>query len=194
MSVHRETAAHAALLLAHWWSRPTTDELDAWDRVWGDARATAGALDLGASAVDDLRLAAKGADPDALCDEYERLLNGPGRAPCAPYESLWREDLPAQEQGMLMSSAAEQVETVYRTLGLKLRAEPRELPDHLVVEWEALAYAVDRDATDESGALLSDHLACWMAPFCRAVTAATDQPFYAKLARLTPAWTAALAG
>ena len=193
MSAERDTGVRAALLLAHWWSRPTIEELDTWKDVWGEAQATAAALGFDSTAVDELRDAAEVAEPEPLCDEYERLLNGPGRAPCAPYESLWRGDLPPQEHGMLMTSAAEAVGDVYRTLGLRLRTDPRELPDHLLVEWEALAYALESGSPDASDLLLRDHLARWMAPFCQAVTDETEHPFYTTLAMLTPAWTAALA-
>ena len=93
-----------------------------------------------------------------------------------------------------MSSAADAVMTVYRDLDLQLRTDAHELPDHLLVEWEALAYALDTDAADVSDELLRGHLAVWMAPFCSAVSGETEQPFYAALARLTPAWTAAIAG
>jgi putative dimethyl sulfoxide reductase chaperone len=194
VSAGRQDQVRAALLLARWWSRPTTDEVEGWAELWPAATVTASALELDADAVEELSDALARSDPGTLLDEYERLLNGPGRPPCPPYESLWRADLPAQEHETLMSSAADAVQTIYRTLGLKLRANPRELPDHLLVEWEALAYTLDRGATDASEALLADHLTHWMAPFCHAVSEATTERFYTRLAALTPVWTAGLAG
>ena len=194
VSADRDTQARAALLLARWWSRPTTEEVEDWAELWPAATAAAGALDLDAGPLEELSAALARSDAGALLYEYERLLNGPGRPPCAPYESLWRTDLPAQEHGMLMTSAADAVQALCRALGLKLRTEPHELPDHLLVEWEALAYALDRGATDVSDALLRDHLVHWMPPFCQAVSEATSEPFYTQLAALTPVWTAALSG
>jgi TorA maturation chaperone TorD len=119
---------------------------------------------------------------------------GPGRVPCAPYESLWRNDVSRFEQGSLMGAPADAVGRIYRGLGVQLRSDAHELPDHIQVEWEALACALDRDAIEHAHALLRDHLAVWMAPFCAAVAGETQAPFYAALAGLTPAWTAALSG
>lgn len=192
--VERQTRVRAALLIVRWWSRPTAEEVEGWSELWPAARATANALELDVGAVEELTEALAQSDAGALLDEYERLMNGPGRPLCAPYESLWRVDLPVQERGMLMNSAADAVQTVYRTLGLKLRPEPHELPDHLLVEWEALAYALDSDATEVSRILVRDHLGRWMTPFCQAVSEAATEPFYTRLATVTPVWTASLAG
>lgn len=160
------------------------------------ARGAAGARALGfdADAIEQLHAAAERSQPELLLDEYERLLVGPGRAPCAPYESLWRSDLPEREQGTLMGAAADAVERIYSELGVQIRLEAHELPDHLVVEWEALAYALHHAAAAPAHVLLEDHLSIWMNPFCDAVTNETTEVFYATLAGLTSAWTAALAG
>jgi TorA maturation chaperone TorD len=185
--------APAAQLLAAWWSPPTADETARWETCWDGAGEVADSLGPARSVVEDLRAALEAARPEALREEYERLLIGPGRAPCAPYESLWRTDQPRREQGRLMASCAADAVRVYRDLGLKVRADAHEMPDHIVVEWEALAYALEHDAADAAAALAREHLAGWMPAFCAAVGAETEQPFYAVLARLTPAWTAVLA-
>lgn len=194
MSATHPAAIPATLLLARWWSRPTPAELSSWAELWPEARETARGLELGGEAIEQLHAAAEAADPELLIDEYERLLVGPGRAPCAPYESLWRNDAAQHEQGMLMGAAADAVERIYRGLGVRIRGEAHELPDHLLVEWEALAYALHHDATKPADALLHDHLSIWMAPFCDAVAGETHEQYYATLAELTSAWTAALAG
>lgn len=180
----------APQLLSHWWSRPVAEER-AW---WADAWEAAAATDelLGTSLVDELRGAAAD-DGDALLEEYERLLVGPGQVPCNPYESLWREGQPRLEQGRLMATAAGEVVRLYADLGLRVAADAHELPDHVAVEWEALAYAVERGAEEEAERLLRDHLGRWMPAFCAAVATETEHPFYRALAELTPAWTAALA-
>ena len=58
----------------------------------GDARSAAESLGINTELLDGLRAAVAAADPELLLEEYERLLVGPGRAPCAPYESLWHAD------------------------------------------------------------------------------------------------------
>jgi len=88
-----------------------------------------------------------------------------------------------------MAAAATDVERIYRELGLQVRADVHELPDHLVVEWEALAYALEHDAEDEAAELGREHLASWVPAFCAAVASETEQPFYAALARVTSGWT-----
>jgi TorA maturation chaperone TorD len=185
--------AQAARLLAAWWSRPTADELERWAHSWPAAYATAELLELCVDTVDELRAAAEEAPATELLEEYERLLVGPGRVSCAPYESLWRDDQPRREQGRLMGSCAADVVRIYRDLGLRLHPGAHELPDHLVVEWEALAYAFEHEAAASSSELVQTHLALWTTPFCAAVARETGQPYYAALARLTPEWTTALA-
>lgn len=176
----------AARRLAAWWSRPTAEEIDRWAASWPQAS------ELESDGVAALEAAAEASEPEALLEEYERLLVGPGRVPCAPYESLWRDDVPRREEGRLMGDVAEDVARIYREIGLRVRADAHELPDHIAVEWEALAYALEQGADDAAGELAS-HLAVWMPPFCAAVAAATQEPFYAALAELTSAWTVALA-
>jgi putative dimethyl sulfoxide reductase chaperone len=185
--------ASAARLLASWWSRPTPEERARWARVWEPAGELVDLLDCPSEVLEELQEAAEESDPGALLEEYERLLVGPGRAPCPPYESLWRTDAPRREQGRLMGSFAADAVRIYGELGLRLRPEAHELPDHVVVEWEALAHAFEHDAAGAVSALASDHLSVWMPGFCAAVGAETGEPFYAVLALLTPAWTTALA-
>jgi ferredoxin len=57
---------------------------------------------------------------------------GPGRVPCAPYESMWSAGSGRRiDEGVLMGAPAEAVSGVYRDLGLGLRTDAHELPDHL---------------------------------------------------------------
>ena len=182
--------APAARLVASWWSPPTVEELGRWAESWDQAAELARVLGLAPAGVDVLRDAAEDADPAVLREEYERLLVGPGRTPCAPYESLWRSDQARRDQGRLMAGCAADVQRIYAGLGLRLRADAHELPDHLVVEWEALAYALEHDAADAAASLAGDHLAAWIPAFCAAVGTETTEPFYAALGQLTPEWTA----
>ena len=186
--------APAARLLAHWWSRPEAGEVEAWAEAWPLAAGAAAKLRAGDAEIEELEAALAEADVEQLLDEYERLLVGPGRVACGPYESLWRGDGPRREQGRLMGAASADVLRIYRDLGIAVRADAGELPDHLALEWEALAYAFEQDAAEASAELARAHLAVWMPPFCDAVAAETASPFYAALARLTPLWTAALSG
>jgi TorA maturation chaperone TorD len=184
--------APAARLAARWWSRPLDEEVDAWELSWTDARDAASALELEPDAVDELAAAVRSAGHEALLVEYERLFVGPGRVPCQPYESLWRTDGPRRERGMLMGKAATEVAALYRELGLHVSPEAHELPDHVAVEWEAVAYAFETGADELAVRVLEEHLALWMPPFCTAVATETELPFYRGLAALTPPWTSSL--
>jgi TorA maturation chaperone TorD len=76
---------------------------------------------------------------------------------------------------------------------LSVRSSAHELPDHVAIEWEALAYAVEQGADEQAEQLARNHLAGWMPAFCAAVATETTVPFYETLTRLTLAATAALA-
>jgi TorA maturation chaperone TorD len=184
--------ASAARLPGRWWSRPLADELTTWERTWPDAGDAAAGIELEPGLVWELADAVQAAEAEALLDEYERLFVGPGRAPCQPYESLWRDDAPRREQGMLMGRAAGDVAALYAELDLVVSPRAHELPDHVAVEWEAVAYAIETGADDVVRRLLAEHLAVWLPPFCAAVQAEAREPFYVALAALTPAWVSSL--
>lgn len=194
MVVDSNVGFKAAALLTRWWSRPTSDELDAWAELWPEAFETAAALAIAPDQIEALRASVGASTSDTMLDEYERLLVGPGRPPCAPYESLWRADVPKREQGVLMGATADAVTDLYRELGTELRVDAHELPDHLLVEWEAVAYALDNDAETVAERLLSEHLTLWMGPFCHAISVETGERFYEVLAAITRQWTTTLAG
>ena len=190
MSAVAVDRALAARLLARWWSRPVAEEVAAWREGWLDAADTARSL--GCCGADLVPLAAAVDDEAELLAEYERLFVGPGRVPCPPYESLWRDDGKRLEQGRLMSTATASVTRLYRGLDIAVRNDAHELPDHLAVELEALAYAfeVDEEAADE---LLSDHLLRWVPKLAATVEREAQLEFYRLLAGLTPGWLAAIA-
>ena len=194
MIASADVGCDAAAILSHWWSRPTDETRAIWARGWDVALDLATEFGHDPDDVNELRDAAQIADPESLLDEYERLFVGPGAVPCLPYESLWDSDAPKRGKGSVMGPAALAVADLYRTTGLTLREDAHELPDHVMIEWEALAYALERGADAAAVELLESHLARWMGPFCTAVQRETGQPFYARLAALTRAWTAALAG
>ena len=151
--------APAARLLASWWSAADGGRGRPLGRGLGRGGRDRRSARVSSASVDVLRGAAEEVEPDALREEYERLLVGPGRVPCAPYESLWRGDQPRREQGRLMAACAAEVARLYADIGLRVRPDAHELPDHLVVEWEALAYAFEHEAADAAALLVRDHLA-----------------------------------
>jgi putative dimethyl sulfoxide reductase chaperone len=192
----------AADLLADWWSDPTDttsgrDTLasvhpgERCDPLGSSAAASATLLDVDISA---LRALAAGLGVPGLAAEHERLMVGPGRTPCPPYESMWGDEVPTQ-RGIMMGTAAGAVLALYRQAGLTIRPHPGELPDHLVVELEALAWSLQegRAPMIVPAALLNDHLLSWVPRFCARVAAEASHPYYTTLAGLTPGWLVGIA-
>ncbi len=184
----RDISAKAVALLAHWWSRPAATEVDIWlgmaDIADDVSRRLPGNTGTGA-------LPPRPGDVPALLAEYERLFVGPGQVPCPPYESFWRDDVPIDLWHTLMGPCTADLRRLYRKLGIEMDPAAGELPDHVAVEFEALAYALSRaDSNDVAKTLVADHVSQWLPRLCRAVASEAQQPYYAGLAAVTLEWLA----
>ncbi len=183
------TATAALDLLAHWWSRPVPDEVTIWTGAAGTEAAVRSHMP-GHSAA---RLLTSGGELLGLLDEHERLFVGPGPVPCPPYESFWREDVPVDIRRSLMGPCTADLRQLYGALGLQMLPASGEMPDHVAVELEALAFALSSPATyPQAQALFFDHLRRWLPRLCRAVAHETESPFYRALADITVDWTGPL--
>jgi TorA maturation chaperone TorD len=130
-----------------------------------------------------------------LSEEYQRLFVGPGSHPCPPYESVWRTDRPRIVQGTVMGPAAAAVRVLYGRIGLRVRDDAGELPDHLAIEMEALGVGLGTaDAESATRALVADHLAIWVPPFCERTASEASHAFYRALAGGTAEWIVGVAG
>ncbi len=88
--------------------------------------------------IDAEALADGGADDDALAVEYTRLFDvGPSGPPCPLYGGLY---------GGARMKVMEEALRFYNHFGLRLAADTRELPDHLLTELEFLHYLAFREA------------------------------------------------
>ncbi|MGA2802775.1 MAG: molecular chaperone TorD family protein [Acidimicrobiales bacterium] len=188
-----ETIVVAVDLLSHFWSRPVADEVASW----------AAARDLEAEtdsriSSDPLREPVRVPDLEEaprLLDEYERLFVGPGQVPCPPYESFWREDVPVDIRRTLMGPCTAELKQVYSDLGLQMSSQSVELPDHITIELEAMAYALSFEETAPlARRIFEEHLARWLPRLCRAVAHEAAEAFYRDLAVLTLDWLAAIKG
>ncbi len=184
------TAVAALELLAHWWSRPVAAEVATWPGGADIETEVRSHMPAGNGAP--LISAVRG-DGAGLLDEHERLFVGPGPVPCPPYESFWREDVPIDIRRSLMGPCTAELRQLYAALGLELAPASGEMPDHVAVELEALAYAASSPTTyAQARALFSDHLRRWLPRLCRAVAHETESDFYRDLAETTVAWTGPL--
>jgi TorA maturation chaperone TorD len=181
------TARAAIELLAHWWSRPVADEVETWAAA---AEVEAEVRDRMPGKSGARMVKSGGADLAGLLSDYERLFVGPGPVPCPPYESFWREDVPIDIRRSLMGPCTADLRQLYGALGLEVTPTLGEMPDHVAVELEALAYALSSSATyGPAKALFFDHLRRWLPRLCRAVAHEAETPFYRDLAETTVAWT-----
>jgi TorA maturation chaperone TorD len=119
-------------------------------------------------------------EPAALTDlavEYQRLFgfNLPA------YESVF-----VDPSAMLMAPATGRVQRLYRQAGWTPPAGVRTgAPDHLGLEFLALADALDAEQTDFARRLQVEHLAVWVPPLMFSLRRLEPHPFYRTLSSLT---------
>jgi TorA maturation chaperone TorD len=182
-------ASAAADLLSHWWSRPTEAEVGTWLGAAEIERYVRSGF-----AVEDPGDASPGPrfsidQVPGLLDEYERLFVGPGQLPCPPYESYWRDDVPIDLWHSLMGPCTAELRQLYREVGIDISPDAAELPDHVAVQLEALAYALTRaDGSAVARELVRAHLSKWLPRLCKQVATQAQSPFYTDLAALTADW------
>ncbi|MEW6594577.1 MAG: molecular chaperone TorD family protein [Thermodesulfobacteriota bacterium] len=116
-----------------------------------------------------------------LQNEYVRLfVNALPEVPCPPYGSVYLE-------GSLMGETTLMVRGLYRKYGL----EPAEMPDHIAVESEFLAWlqglAVNDTAARQDFEHLLGHLQEWTGPFFDRVEQHDQLGCYRQSARLARA-------
>lgn len=187
-----DEALAAADLLSHYWSRPLPEEVELWRAASRIAESVHEALCAGGVPPRLVVPAGDGASGE-LADEYERLFVGPGQVPCPPYESFWREEVPVDIRRTLMGPCTTELKDLYSELGLRLAAGAGELPDHVAVEWEALACALKEDSTlPVARRLFEEHLERFVGRLCRAVAKEAELGFYGQLAAVTIAWASAM--
>jgi len=183
-----EVVIAAVDLLSHFWSRPLATEMEIWSEA-GEIESETHRLIASDPTSEPLQVPLSLEESLDLLDEYERLFVGPGQVPCPPYESFWREDVPVDIRRTLMGPCTAELKELYHELGLQVSPQPRELPDHVAVELEAIAYAV---VFEETGAvakrLFDEHLCQFLPRLCRAVAHDARSPFYRDLAALTLDW------
>lgn len=188
-----DTVSLAADLLSHLWSRPVPAEVETWAEA-REVLAETHSLISSTPAREPVQLPESG-EVAGLLDGYENLFVGPGQVPCPPYESFWREDVPVDIRRTLMGPCTAELKDLYRELGLQVSAGSGELPDHVAIELEALAYALASPETEGvARRICQEHLAQFVPRLCRAVTHDAESAFYRDLASLTLDWMAGIRG
>lgn len=130
---------------------------------------------------------------DRLCDEYTRLLIGPGKVPAPPWESVY-----LSKDRLLFQESTLKVRRAYQAYGLLPAEYPRVADDHLAMELGFMAHLAriseERfDADDTQGfvqvltdqkAFLDDHLLKWIGTFAEKMQESKTNLFYPQMAQL----------
>lgn len=164
-----------------------------------DAQTLCDALgELGSAALEHaahMREALQATSSRELRVAYAARFMGPFRVPAPPYGSVYLE-----EGRRLLGDSTIDVITRYREAGVEIAPDQKDVPDHIAIELEFLAYLISmeieagegEDAQTARAALasqrsfLQDHLAAWVPKFVEATKANCEpNPFYDALAECT---------
>ncbi|MCK8825470.1 TorD/DmsD family molecular chaperone [Fuchsiella alkaliacetigena] len=111
-------------------------------------------------------------DFDQFKQEYSRCfigLNEPSALPVESVYKVWTTDSQAQvnianEKGYLMGDSALHIKHLMSGLGLEIPREYQQMPDHLTILLELLAYIIEHRQADEIKQFLDDHFD-WLMDF-----------------------------
>ena len=127
---------------------------------------------------------ARGADLDALDDEYHALFIGLGRGELMPYASWYL-------TGYLMGRPLAQLRSSLLALGLERRPDVCEPEDHVAALCETMALLVDPVqgiALSAQREFYDSHLTPWLGSFFRDMQQAPSARFYAAVGALGEAF------
>ena len=133
-------------------------------------------------------------EQDEMRIEYSRLFVGPFKLPAPPYGSVYLDD-----GRRLMGDSTIDVVRRYREAGVDVDPVQEDVPDHIAIELEFMAYLVHmqeeattagdsdalRDALDKQIGFLERHLCAWVPEFATNVRAESESAFYTDLADAT---------
>ena len=133
-----------------------------------------------------------------LKKEYLRLFVGPGHVKCPPYESIYRQDRPPLQKGLVMGPSTADVRRRYAEADLVLAKTFHDLPDHVAVEMEFMHFlcaeelrALEEGNLQESARrremqqeFLREHLEPWVDRFAECVLRSARSPFHKSAADL----------
>lgn len=137
---------------------------------------------------------------DELVVEYNSLFEIPTSRYIKPYESVYldsREINGSDYGGLVMGPSTIQVKDIYLSAGMVLSGSFKDLPDHLAVELEFMAYLADKESKLSDSAakadeflvlqyqFLKNHLSQWVDMVCEAILDNTENPFYEAIGTLT---------
>lgn len=142
-----------------------------------------------------------------LVVDYTGLFDAPAGQYLAPYESVYRADSRG-EQGqplaLVYGPSTVAVRRLYAEAGAEIAPEFRDLPDHVGMELEFMAFLCEREAEAWGGGLeedaatwqdwqrrfLEEHLGVWIDALCEKMQRLARTGFFRAAASLTAAYVA----
>jgi TorA maturation chaperone TorD len=177
-----EEAARAALygLLADLFYAPPSQAL--LDHLAGCGSEGEGTLQQSWS---ELVAACRGAQYDAVRDEYETLFIGVGKPQVVLYGSYYL-------SGFMMEKPLAELRTDLARLGIERAAQVSESEDHLATLCAVMRYLIESDGLAHGLAaqqtFFAAHMRTWAGECCDAVEAHPNAVFYRPVARLAHAF------
>jgi TorA maturation chaperone TorD len=173
------------LLSSMFLCKPTVETVINWRNAMSDILPEhAGDLQ---EAVQRIDLSSSQEMQDLLWD-YTRLLVGPYRLPCPPWESVY-----TSSKRLVLQEASDTVRATYDELGLELGAS-NVFPDHVGVELNFMGILLEKIETsageeetyrNHANDFLGTHLKNWIPRFAADMGRAAETPLYKALARST---------
>ena len=128
-------------------------------------------------------------DREVLSLAYARLFLGPFEILASPYASFYLE--PDQRP---MGEISQQVVHTYAEASLGPEQAPREIPDHIALEWEFMYYLTYQHMTtgdqrwlEKRKLFYNAHMKHWVPALAKAISQSKQHAFYLALAELLTA-------
>lgn len=180
-------SAVCGILSSMYLCKPTAESILTWRNVMSEGVPDyAGGLKKAVGSI-DLRSAR---EMENLLWDYTRLLVGPYRLPCPPWESVY-----TSSKRLLLQEASDAVRAAYEEIGLEVGAS-RVLPDHIGIELNFMGVLLEKIEADSGGdnsrakcakEFFNAHLQSWVPRFAADMERAAETPLYKAVARSTTA-------
>jgi TorA maturation chaperone TorD len=144
-----------------------------------DIRPAADAADAAMTAAwQAMQVAAAGADPDRLKDEYFKLFIGLGRGELVPYASFYI-------HGLLMEKVLASLREELAGLGIERQADVAEPEDHAAAVCEIMGMIISEHGLHfKQSAFFEDYVIPWLGRFFEDLGEAEAADFYRAVAQL----------
>lgn len=117
--------------------------------------------------------------PGEVAMDFGTLFLNPA-AHLSPHESLYNYSL--EETPKLWGKVTEEVQAIYRSVGLTVDEEAALIPDHIAMELLFMSYLVGNGLVEQQRTFMEDHLFQWVPDYCDEVEKHAHTMFYREVA------------